>query len=212
MTELVLFHVVKENGIMGIRMDESYAIKLCLNYQDPAGFEFLVNKYRREAFFHARILLGNQEDAADACQESFTRAFMAIPKLTHLDAFYPWFYRILRNCCLNMIRKKKSALKYQTTQVREHDLNVNHPKPLAELEKQEDKALIQDVLQALNPEFREILVMKYLKGMRYEEISQYLKIPRGTVMSRLYYARKAFREKYIHMEKAKEMPRAEVTP
>ena len=89
-------------------MDESYAIKLCLKYHDPAGFEFLVNKYRREAYFHARSFLGNQDDAADACQESFAKAFAAIPKLTYLDAFYPWFYRILKNCCLNMIRKKKT--------------------------------------------------------------------------------------------------------
>ena len=93
-------------------MDEAHAIQLCLKHQDPTGFEYLVKKYRREAFFHARTLLGDQDDAADACQESFTRAFIAIPRLNRLDAFYPWFYRILRNCCLNMIRKKKTVRKY----------------------------------------------------------------------------------------------------
>jgi RNA polymerase sigma-70 factor (ECF subfamily) len=70
-------------------MNEAQAIRLCLQYRDPVGFEFLVKKYRREAYFHALALMGNQEDAADACQESFRRAFAAIPKLAQLDKFYP---------------------------------------------------------------------------------------------------------------------------
>ena len=191
-------------------MDESYAIKLCLNYQDPAGFEFLVKKYRREAFFHARALLGNQEDAADACQESFTKAFMAIPKLTRLDAFYPWFYRILRNCCLNMIRKKKSATKYQTEKHRDAALAVDASNPSNTLEKREEQEFVWQVLKSINPDFREILVMKYIQGLHYAEISQYLGIPRGTVMSRLYYARKAFREKYLKSDNAEIKSQREV--
>lgn len=191
-------------------MDENYAIKLCLNYQDPVGFEFLVKKYRREAFFHARAILGNQEDAADACQESFTRAFMAIPKLTRLDAFYPWFYRILRNCCLNMIRKRKSANKYHTEEHRNMALVEDHSNPSALLEKREEQKFIWQVLKSLAPEFREILVMKYIQGLCYAEISEYLGIPRGTVMSRLYYARKSFREKYLIMNKVDAKSRREV--
>ncbi|MBW2623393.1 MAG: sigma-70 family RNA polymerase sigma factor, partial [Deltaproteobacteria bacterium] len=70
-------------------------------------------------FFHALSLLGNQEDAAEACQESFTRAFAAINKFTCLDAFYPWFYRILRNCCLNMLGRKKTAENYARQYVRQ---------------------------------------------------------------------------------------------
>jgi DNA-directed RNA polymerase specialized sigma24 family protein len=78
-------------------MDEQYAIELCLKHKDPVGFEFLVQKYRREAFGHAYAFLGNQDDALDACQESFARAFAAIPGLPKLPQFYPWFYCILRN-------------------------------------------------------------------------------------------------------------------
>ena len=99
-------------------MNESRAIKLCLKHHDPVGFEFLVKKYRREVYFHALSLLGNQENAAEACQESFTRAFAAINTLSHLDAFYPWFYRILRNCCLNMLERKKTAENYAVRRFR----------------------------------------------------------------------------------------------
>lgn len=195
---------------MGIVMDESYAIKLCLKYRDPTGFEFLVKKYRREAFFHARALLGNQEDAADACQESFTRAFLAISRLTYLDAFYPWFYRILRNCCLNMIRKRRSASKYKAEKKREDSGAQDVSNPSDVMEKQEEQTFVWKALQTLQPEFREILIMKYIKGLRYDEISELLNIPRGTVMSRLYYARKAFREKFIRRHKTDERPQREV--
>jgi hypothetical protein len=54
-------------------MDEQRAIQLCLKHRDPIGFEFLVRKYRREAFVHARALLGNEQDALDACQDAFLK-------------------------------------------------------------------------------------------------------------------------------------------
>ena len=182
-------------------MNESYAIKLCMKHRDPRGFEFLVKKYRREAFFHASILLGNKDDAADACQESFTKAFVAIPKLTQLDYFYPWFYMILRNCCLNMIRKKKTSVRYKKNNPRSVDNEGDVSNPSVLVEKQEEQLTVWRILKELKPEFREILVMKYIKDNRYDEISKNLMIPRGTVMSRLYHARKAFREKYLRLYK-----------
>ena len=181
-------------------MNESRAIRLCLRHHDPTGFEFLVKKYRREAFFHALSLLGNQEDAAEACQESFTRAFAAINTFTHMDAFYPWFYRILRNCCLNMLGRKKTAENYthqyarQAVQEARQEKGMDNPSFL--LEKKEEQLTVWQTLQRLKPEHREILTMKYLQGLRYDELSSLLNIPRGTVMSRLYHARKAFKDTY----------------
>ena len=177
----------------GLTMTESHAIRSCLKYRDPQGFEFLVKKYRREAFMHALILLGNQEDAADACQESFTRAYMAMPKLQSLDAFYPWFYRILKNCCLNMISRAKTSKRYRQSNPAPE---VAGPNPDVLLEKQEEQLRVWEVLHRLSLDHREILVLKYIKGCRYDEISHILDIPRGTVMSRLYLARKAFRQIY----------------
>src|SRR5687768_7852674 len=87
-------------------MDEARAITLCLRYRDPIGFEFLVAKYRKEAFVHARTLMGNEQDALDACQDAFIRAFAAMPQLQELTSFYPWFYRILRNRCLNLLDRR----------------------------------------------------------------------------------------------------------
>lgn len=171
-------------------MEETAAIQLCLRHADPRGFEHLVKTYRATAYFHAVSLLGNQEDAADLCQEAFARAFVAIRKLTDLDHFYPWFYRILRNCCLNFISRKRTAARYRP----EPEVAAEPPSLL--LEQGEEQRAVWRALQSLKPEFREILALKYLHERSYEQIAEGLQIPRGTVMSRLYHARRAFRDSY----------------
>jgi RNA polymerase sigma-70 factor, ECF subfamily len=180
-------------------MDERGAIQLCVRHQDPVGFEFLVKQYRREAFLHAVTLLGNQEDAADACQESFAKAFAAIPRLKQLEAFYPWFYTILRNCCLNMLRRRKTTADFQLACARSPEEPHQGIAPSELLEQREEQVRVWRALQQLAPECKEILVMKYIEGKRYHEISARLHIPMGTVMSRLYNARKSFRDSFVRM-------------
>jgi RNA polymerase sigma-70 factor (ECF subfamily) len=180
-------------------MNEAQAIRLCLRYRDPVGFEYLVKKYRKEAYYHAYALMGNREDAADACQESFQRAFMAIPKLVNLDRFYPWFYRILRNCCLNMLSRRRTILNHIRDTGSDTRGGGTFDDPDSILAKKEETETVWRVLSELDVDSREILSLKYIQGNSYDEITEVLDIPRGTVMSRLFYARKAFREKYLHI-------------
>ncbi|MDE2740155.1 MAG: RNA polymerase sigma factor [Gemmatimonadota bacterium] len=177
-------------------MDEQTAIRLCLDQRDVRGFEFLFEKFRREAYVHAIALLGNREEAADACQDAFGKAFVAIRRLASLDAFYPWFYRILRNHCLNRIARRQTAAQYEERLAAE--TATTHPveKPDFLLEAHEEQVQVWDALRRIKAEFREILVMKYIEGLNYDGIAQRLQIPRGTVMSRLYHARKAFAAQY----------------
>jgi len=183
-------------------MDERHAIQLCVKHRDPVGFEFLVHKYRREAFSHAFALLGNQEDALDACQDSFARAFTAIPGLRELPQFYPWFYCILRNRCLNLLARRQTSDRYRQAEAHEPDRSVTADNPGSLLELREERQRVQRALESLKPEHREILVMKYVQEHRYEEIAALLGIPRGTVMSRLYHARTALREAYLKLDRA----------
>jgi len=182
-------------------MNEAQAIRLCLKHRDPVGFEYLVKKYRREAYYHAYSLVGNCEDAADACQESFQRAFVAIPKLLHMDRFYPWFYRILRNCCLNMLSRRRTVLNHARNKSSNTQSAQTFDDPVSILTKQEEARDVWRVLNSLDMDAREILSLKYIQGNSYEEIAQLFDIPRGTVMSRLFHARKAFREKYLKIIK-----------
>lgn len=178
-------------------MTEDQAIRLCLRHRDPVGFEFLVRQYRREAFMHAVALMGNPDDAADACQESFSRAFAAMPGLDGLTGFYPWFYRILRNHCLNTLSRWRTSARYARSELEDPQRGIESNCPASLLEKQEAHASVRQALERLQPEFREILLMKYFQGHSYEEIAGLIGIPRGTVMSRLYHARKAFRSQYL---------------
>jgi RNA polymerase sigma-70 factor (ECF subfamily) len=183
-------------------MDKQRAIRLCVKHRDPVGFEFLVQKYRREAFCHALALLGNQEDALDACQDSFVRAFVAIPRLRELPRFYPWFYCILRNRCLNLLARRQTSDGYRRSNqiVEAHAVEANDPVSL--LESREEQQRVRWALDSLKPDHRAILVMKYVQEHRYEEIALILRIPRGTVMSRLYHARTALREAYLKLNEA----------
>lgn len=178
-------------------MNDARAIRLCLKFRDPSGFDHLVRKYRREAFGHALALLGNPEDAAEACQDSFTSAFGSMPRLDELTEFYPWFYRILRNRCLNILSRRKTALDYARS---EQGRVADTPPVAASAEDSasaaEVSAAVWKTLGRLKPEHREILALKYLKAYDYETLAALLRIPRGTVMSRLYTARKAFQAAY----------------
>ena len=141
-------------------------------------------------------MLGNEPDAADACQESFA----AMPGLAKLDRFYPWFYRILRNRCLNMLgrRRTRNAYAAETAMSPLHQAEIQDPSDHAMA--RESREHVWHLLSQLKPKHAEILTLKYIHGFRYDEISETLNIPRGTVMSRLYEARSALRQ--LHQNNA----------
>ena len=176
-------------------MTEQKAISLCLKHRDPAGFEFLVRRFQREAFYHAYALMANEADAADACQDAFASAFAAMPRLDALDRFYPWFYRILRNRCLNMLAREQTRNRYAASQSKESG-SIVPSTPQSDIENREERERVWQQLRHLKPKHREILTLKYIHEFSYDEIAETLGIPRGTVMSRLYEARSAFRKRF----------------
>lgn len=181
-------------------MNESRALGLCIKHHDPIGFDFLVRKYEREAYMHAAALLGNREDAAEACQECFAKAFASLSRLGQLDEFYPWFYRILRNHCLNLLSRRNTASDYLQREKRTDE--AAGPSTEALVLRDEEAARVWATLGTLKTEFREILALKYLRGYDYQMLSSLLSIPRGTVMSRLYHARKAFERNFDNDDQA----------
>ena len=178
-------------------MDEKQAISLCIKHHDPAGFEHLFKMFRKEAYFHAVTFLANHDDAVDACQECFAKAFQKMPILSYLDVFYPWFYTILRNHCMNILRKRKLVLNYISKESAVLENHSEQSSPSVLMERDEKQQQTWETMKKLSAEFREILALKYMEGLSYQEISILLDIPKGTVMSRLYHARKAFRKEYL---------------
>ena len=161
---------------------------------DRDAFGELVLKYMRRAYFTALGIVGSHDDAMDLSQDAFARAFRARRSLDPDRPFYPWFYQILRRLCFNHIRNQKTRrarleeaagwlADRAGAQAAEADLAS--PRIRAHL------ARLEAAIATLRPHEREVIVMREFEGLRYREIADLLGIPIGTVMSRLYAARKA---------------------
>ncbi|MCK5802461.1 MAG: RNA polymerase sigma factor [Lentisphaeria bacterium] len=179
-------------------LTEEQAISRCLEHCDPRGFDDLVRRYRREALVHARALLGDEAEAEDACQDCFLKAFHAMPRLRRLDRFYPWFYRILRNHCLNLISRRGTRSR-NAEAVARHMASASVRPDFGILAK-ERQDQVERALAAVSPEHREILLMRHVEELSYADLAVRLGIPRGTVMSRLYHARLAFKNLFGNEE------------
>lgn len=165
---------------------------------DEGAFGQLVEDVKGRAFVVASGLVGSREDAMDLCQEAFAKTWRA--RSTYRDGapFLPWFHRILRNTCFSFLRKKGRILgkSLSATQEDDPDWDLAGPSesPSRELERDETKQLFWEAVEHLSARDREILILRQFKDLSYREIAHALEIPEGTVMSRLFHARRRLRE------------------
>ncbi len=173
-------------------MDEDQkAIQECQRGQKES-YRFLVEKYKIRAFHAALLLTGNREEALDLSQEAFYRAYRAIGSFEAGKSFYTWFYRILKNLCINHFhrRKKRSVSFSDAEESRGQQLYVSDAaRPDEIFEQNEMRDAVWEAINKLKESDREILILKEFNEMSYKEIAETLDIPIGSVMSRLYYAR-----------------------
>ena len=155
------------------------------------AFSILVRGYLPRLYAVAYSFLRNVEDASDICQETLLRVYRSFYRFDETRAFFPWVYGILKNLCLNKVKKKKRS-PYEMETV---DRIVSHHKAPEELFLEKEEAdLLQEALSRLPEKHREILVLKEWGGASYRELAESLGIPEGTVMSRLYNARKSLKK------------------
>ncbi len=157
-----------------------------------SAFAVIVKATMRRAYAVALGFLGNAEDARDLSQEAYVAAHAARSRFDVERPFFPWFYRILRNRCLNALEKRARRPEVSLDVVAER----NDPGcgPERTRERRETAELVWKGLFAIAPEHREIIVLRSFQELSYREIAGTLDIPEGTVMSRLFYARRALRE------------------
>jgi RNA polymerase sigma-70 factor (ECF subfamily) len=160
-------------------MNDADAIKRCQR-GDREAFRHLVERYQRRALTHAMAILFNRDDAEDTVQEALIDAFKAIGTFDTARTFYPWFYVLLRNRCY-----KLTAGRRPTESLDEALLLVSRREG-----PDDTKLALENALGSLTREEREIVCLKYFSGLSYDELATHLQIPRGTVMSRLFYARR----------------------
>lgn len=153
------------------------------------AFEAIVRATMRRAYAIALGFLGNAEDARDISQEAFIAAHRARKRFDDRRPFFPWFYRILRNRCLNFIQMRSRRREISMDVLAERA--DTRERPDREVIRRERIEALWRALFTLSPDHREVIVLRTFQEFSYREIAESLGISEGTVMSRLFYARRA---------------------
>ena len=151
-------------------------------------FEVLVKQNMKRAYFSAFGILGSHDAAMDVSQEAFVRAYRNFRKYDFKRNFFTWYYKILRNLCLNFIRDKKNRREEVLFEPFIAGQNSKQPEQI--VEDNQLSEMLHDAINKLDGEDREIIILREFENYSYDKISEMLNIPVGTVMSRLFYARK----------------------
>jgi RNA polymerase sigma-70 factor (ECF subfamily) len=171
---------------------EAQVVVLAQNGEE-AALDALARSCRQQAYVFALQLLGNPDDALDVAQDAMVRFFRSLARFDPARPVRPWLLRIVRN----LVRDRGRRLRVRRTESLEPDEGVlrfeprdQGPDPEALATSRQLQALVWQCLQELAPGHREVLVMRDYQDMPYAEIAAALKIPKGTVMSRLHRARR----------------------
>lgn len=175
------------------RDDDQSLVEAC-RAGDRDAFGVLVRRYQDRLFSTALRLTGRVEDAHDLLQDSFFRAYQKLGNFHGDSSFYTWVYRITVNLALSGRRKRRPVIESSGPALDAAD-ESGLTDPALPLERAERDARIQAALNDLADDHRAVIVMKDLDGLRYEEIAAILKVPIGTVRSRLHRARCELRDR-----------------
>jgi RNA polymerase sigma-70 factor (ECF subfamily) len=175
---------------------------------DPEAFRMLVERYQTRAYRLALRVLHDEERARDAVQDAFLKAYVNLERFEGRSSFYTWLYRLVMNLCLDARRRHQSSRVVETSEpvdldrlgapagrpadamtFREHEQG-----PEAALDRGRLRAALARAIDELPEAARETLILREVEGLSYAEIAEALDIPKGTVMSRLHYARRRVQE------------------
>jgi RNA polymerase sigma-70 factor, ECF subfamily len=165
---------------------------------DTEAFDELVTRYRARVFGMIYNMVHSEQDAWDLAQDSFLKAWKSIGRFRSQSSFYTWIYRIVMNVTIDWLRKKqvKGSAEFddaiQLTQIEPASKTVPKTEALPHqaIERDEIRARIEKAIGQLSPEQRAVILMKEIDDMQYHEIAEAVGCSIGTVMSRLFYARK----------------------
>ena len=178
---------------------------------DSRAFEDLVTRHRGRVYAMIQNMVKNEADAWDLSQEVFVKVWKALPRFEARAKFTTWLYRVVHNVVYDWVRKRKieSAGEFDDQLLKESESAVG-AKATPQMAQQPDEAMsggelrerIEAALQQLSPEHREIVILREVEGFDYKEIAEALEISIGTVMSRLFYARKKLQGLLGHERRA----------
>ena len=170
--------------VMNKALSESEILVLVKN-GDSKAYQVIVKKYMQTAYYIALGFVHNHQDALDLSQDTFIKAFRKIKSFDTGRPFFPWFYRILKNLCIDHFKR----IRHRNEIPLEESYFL-----VQEKDDKEMKAALWQGIEKLEFEQKEIIVLRYFREFSYQEIAEITGKPIGTVMSSLHYAKKKLKE------------------
>jgi RNA polymerase sigma-70 factor, ECF subfamily len=176
--------------------DDNRLIAECLKGRTAAYGE-LVRRYQDRLYNTLYRLLDNADDAQDVLQDAFLNAYVSLDKFKGDAQFFTWLYRIAFNAAISLRRKQQSQLSLKTGrrfegQAEPLDASAES-RPEHGIEREEEERRIQEALNRLSPDHRIVLILKDIEGQKYSHMAETLRVPVGTIRSRLHRARMEMR-------------------
>ena len=182
-----------ERLTMNALSDEELVV-ICLRGNN-AAFEILVERYQKQLFSMAYRLGGDYDEARDMAQEAFIHIYKELNRFDSSRKFFPWMYRVAHNSCVNFIAKKARETAPLDVAIERYPEDQSiEANPELSYEHQEFSANIHVALLALPEQYRLPLMLKYVEGYSYKEISDHLGLPVSTIETRLFRGRKALQK------------------
>ena len=166
---------------------------------DTEAFDELVSRYRTRVFSMIYNMVYSEQDAWDLAQDSFLKAWKSIKRFRGRSSFYTWIYRIVMNVTIDWLRKKQikgagtefdDAIQLRQVDPASKTVPKTEALPYETIERGEIRVRIDKAIAQLSSEQRAVILLKEIEDMQYHEIAEALGCSIGTVMSRLFYARK----------------------
>jgi RNA polymerase sigma-70 factor (ECF subfamily) len=175
---------------------EEVSLLACAQSGDTVAFDKLITLHRERIYMHVFQIVRNEEDALDLTQETFIRAWKSLKRFNAAAPLSSWLHRIATNAAIDLCRRRQVR---PQTQISSGALKIDaasrttpsRPEvPGTSLDRAEIKRRVEEAFTALSPEHRAVIVLKEIEDLSCEEIARHLGCSMGTVMSRVFYARK----------------------
>jgi RNA polymerase sigma-70 factor (ECF subfamily) len=162
---------------------------------DREAFRVLVERHQGRAYRLALRVLRDEEGARDVVQDAFLKAWGSLDRFEGRSGFYTWLYRIVMNLCLDRRRRSRTRREVEWSEAAVAEAGTpaladSGAAPDEALDRSQLRGLLARAIQALPDDARRTIELREIDGLSYQEIAQALGIPKGTVMSRLHYARR----------------------
>jgi len=201
MENLSTAYLVSEEAVEEPIGQQEYGLIRRCQDGEPEAMEQIVFLYQNKVYNIAYGLLGNEEDAKDITQEAFLRVWEKAGQFQFRSSFSTWLYRIVVNLCNNERRRKKPDSSYMDVFDLGDQLSADTDTPESMVLMTEQQEMLKLALTKLKKKYREVIILRDMEGLSYEEISKIAGCSLGRVKSRLHQARMQLRQILVRQER-----------